>query len=563
METEIHLVADTNLFFECGALAQLPWKELGKDKVVVLLTKPVLDEIDKHKKANGRTRARALEIFGRIRDMIANGISEWEISGAAPRVVLRRLTTAKPDPELQDDLDYGKTDEKLVGIASALAKTADGPEVRLFTNDTGPASIADDYRVPFLMIPQGWRRPPPETEDEKAVKELRKELADYRAQEPNMAIRLSDPDSMEPVTVVRKIASPLTPAEVEVFIEKLRAKHPIVEDFTPPEAVSSTDNDGVVTTVEYIRPSDEDVANYREKAYPAWIDRCLHVFKELHAGRDDMEQRLFLSWGILNNGSRPASQVRIEFEGRGPVKLRRLQDEEGGGEGDAQVGPARAELPKPPKAPAVERRVRRIIPEVAPTRREGLDLASIAVGGSRPLSNVERLAAMANPGGASNLARELARMSDPTGIRGFMKSFDPLESAAFGRQFDAALGLDRQRGFGISSVEPIARPFLDPSHFLVRPPADRNPETFYYDWPHDQDVKEGALTCELWRHHRAEEFFDFEVVFSSEGAARGIVECTVHAENLTRPAQAKVKVERVVESVSMLDLAEALIDQCG
>lgn len=328
METEIHLVADTNLFFECRALPQLPWKELGKDKVVILLTKPVLDEIDKHKKANGRTRARALEIFGRVRDMIAKGTTEWEISGPAPRVVLRRFTAAKPDPELQDDLDYGKTDEKLVGIASALAKTTDGSEVRLFTDDTGPASIADDFKVPFLMIPEEWRRPPMDTEDGKAVRELENELANYRAQEPNIVIRLSDPHGKEPVTVVRKFASPLTPAEVDFFIEKLRAKHPIVEDFTPPKAVSSTDQYGVVTTIEYVRPSDEDVANYREKAYPAWIDRCRLAFQELHAGRDEFEQRLFLSWGIVNKGSRPASQVRIEFEGKGPLELRRLQDDE-------------------------------------------------------------------------------------------------------------------------------------------------------------------------------------------------------------------------------------------
>jgi hypothetical protein len=67
---EVHLVADTNLFFECKALEELPWSELGYESIVILLTKPVLDEIDKHKKANGRTRKRALEIFKRVRGML-------------------------------------------------------------------------------------------------------------------------------------------------------------------------------------------------------------------------------------------------------------------------------------------------------------------------------------------------------------------------------------------------------------------------------------------------------------------------------------------------------------
>ncbi|OHV89831.1 hypothetical protein [Mesorhizobium sp. ORS 3428] len=36
---DIHLVADTNLFFECKPLEQLPWQELGYDPVVILLAK--------------------------------------------------------------------------------------------------------------------------------------------------------------------------------------------------------------------------------------------------------------------------------------------------------------------------------------------------------------------------------------------------------------------------------------------------------------------------------------------------------------------------------------------
>ena len=43
---ELYLVADTNLFFECKSLDQLPWSELGADPIVILLTKPVPDEID-------------------------------------------------------------------------------------------------------------------------------------------------------------------------------------------------------------------------------------------------------------------------------------------------------------------------------------------------------------------------------------------------------------------------------------------------------------------------------------------------------------------------------------
>jgi len=45
--------------------------------------------------------------------------------------------------------------------------------------------------------------------------------------------------------------------------------------------------------------------------------------------------------------------------------------------------------------------------------------------------------------------------------------------------------------------------------------------------------------------------------------ARGVVECAVHAENLTKPEQEKVIVDRRNESMSMLGSAESLVDACG
>jgi len=109
---EVRLVADTNLFFECKSLEDLPWSELGYDPVVILLTKPVLDEIDKHKKGTGRTRKRAVEIFSRVRDMLESWAQEVEIQPSSPKVVLRRMPSIAPDPAYKEHLDYAKTDDR-------------------------------------------------------------------------------------------------------------------------------------------------------------------------------------------------------------------------------------------------------------------------------------------------------------------------------------------------------------------------------------------------------------------------------------------------------------------
>ena len=90
------------------------------------------------------------------------------------------------------------------------------------------------------------------------------------------------------------------------------------------------------------------------------------------------------------------------------------------------------------------------------------------------------------------------------------------------------------------------------------------PEDFYYDeWSPQDVVRRGALTCSLWRHQTDEEFFEFEILFDDTvGEARGAVECTVHAENLTKPEQARLIVARVIEHFSARDLADAMIKAC-
>jgi len=73
-------------------------------------------------------------------------------------------------------------------------------------------------------------------------------------------------------------------------------------------------------------------------------------------------------------------------------------------------------------------------------------------------------------------------------------------------------------------------------------------------------VKRGSLTCDLWRHQAADALFEFEVLFTTHDAARGIVECTVHAGNLTRPERAKVVVIRRIEPITMHEVALAMVE---
>lgn len=282
---ELMLVADTNLFFECRKLEELPWQELGHDPIVVLLTKPVLDEIDKHKKANGRTRDRAIDIFGRVRAMLQASQTEVVLCESGPNVLLRRLGHVQPNADFKEDLDYSRTDERLVGIASTLALESSDHRVVLFTDDSGPASTADSFRVEYLMIPPTWRRPAAQTDEQKRIRELEQDLSTYRAQEPSIVIGNAEgADGQNALVVKRRVATPLTAQKLDELVSMLETRLPPRTDFAPPSP-SVRKVPGATVTTEYSAPDDADIQAYRDVAYPDWLSRCRSALETLREGK--------------------------------------------------------------------------------------------------------------------------------------------------------------------------------------------------------------------------------------------------------------------------------------
>lgn len=543
---ELHLVPDTNLFFEFRTLEQLPWEELGYDPIVLLLTKPVLDEIDKHKKGSGRTRDRALDIFGRFRGMLTQGTQDASIRTSGPQVLLRRMTSVLPDPAYKDHLDYGKADERLIGIVSTLNKEASGYEVKLFTDDGGPAGMALDLGVPFLMIDQSWRRPPAETTEAKQIRELKKDLEAYRDLEPKIAIRCETADANRFVKVVGKVAKPLKVEEVAQLIDLLRLKNPIRTDFTPPPSVTTV---GIreTKTVEYSAPMDEEIATYRDVRYPEWIKSCREILTSFHVGRNEEAPPVVLQWTMSNEGSRPASRVRVEFATSGPLALMRggkdddVEDENEGSAVQSSPSPV-TRLPSPPQPPAFRETV----------KCEPSPVSSLGASGRVSLSSLREAALLQPHEHTLSSARLLAAAGG-------------IDFSELSRIRESMLGIPGEAAMRASLASIVHPPFELPArlalhrHFL---PDPHDSEGFYYSsWPTLKPVGSGALTCDLWRHRTEKQSFTFEVLFEGDGDVRGVVECSVHAENLTTPQQLKVVVERKIEFIEMFDLARMLVAQ--
>jgi hypothetical protein len=410
--------------------------------------------------------------------MLITGRQEVDIRSSAPRVILRRMASALPDQDLKDRLDYGKPDERLIGIVSTLSAGAVGYDVKLFTDDGGPAGIADDLGLPFLMISQDWRRPAAESQEGKRVRELEKDLSLYRAQEPKIVIRCETAGAANKVRVVRKVAQPLSDAQLEQFVDDLRRMHPQQADFTPPPTSTKRTVFGEVETTEYSAPTNDEIADYVDTRYPQWIENCRNVLRSVHVDRDEVEPEVLLRWSILNEGTRPASQVRLEFEAKGPLELMRPlaqdDDDDAGAEAPTKSSsPAAPRLPAAPKPPAFGQRVTRAqapVPTV-PKLPGSFDIASI-----KSATEVHKQFAS-----AASAAKRLGldRLSDPSYLQSINTASDLVRRWS-DPSLLAASRLDALANpHSFATITPLAiEPFRIP-RVLTSEPHD--PEAFYFD----------------------------------------------------------------------------------
>jgi hypothetical protein len=111
--------------------------------------------------------------------------------------------------------------------------------------------------------------------------------------------------------------------------------------------------------------------------------------------------------------------------------------------------------------------------------------------------------------------------------------------------------------FGSLGIPPLSampmRPFLA---------AERDPNGFYWK-PSLPEIPASrfSLECEQWRHGIEAELFEVEFYFDKSGESiSGLLECRIHAENLSRTAVARVPVRIKIAEIRAYETASAIVD---
>jgi hypothetical protein len=113
----------------------------------------------------------------------------------------------------------------------------------------------------------------------------------------------------KPVQMVHYL--PLTAIEIEDLVAMLVERYPVLTVNTKSDGV--LERMGTHMTETFIPPTAEEVAQYQQVEYPAWIERCRAYLAKFHQRAQRDETPPAIVFGARNAGSRPAKDVLVSM----------------------------------------------------------------------------------------------------------------------------------------------------------------------------------------------------------------------------------------------------------
>ena len=343
----LYAFPDTNVFVQCKQLEALDWNQLGRyDTIMLVVTRPVITEVDNQKGGTGRLAKRARNASSLFRRFLLEG-SDIEIptQGSNPAIVLMLGQHLDPSAELESVLNYSHADDNIVGIAHAFLQNH-GHDVVLLSHDTGPLLMSKRVGVPYQPVPDDWLLTVENDENQKKIRELEADLARIRTVEPRCNIAFDD----TPWKFTRSNHIALNSTQLSELMVILKSRNPVSTSFGSTESEERSTSKlsifGLRQAEKFIPATQEDIAKYNED-YNKWIDDCYEILAGLHESLNKLEDIWIICTTLVNIGGSPATSVSVSFEAVSKnFGLMELPSEDE--DIDAKIAP---ELKMPPHAP--------------------------------------------------------------------------------------------------------------------------------------------------------------------------------------------------------------------
>jgi hypothetical protein len=428
------------------------------------------------------------------------------VRGNNPRVVLSVEPRHQYSKALVDRLNYQERDDQLIGTVYEFASDNPTFEVRLLTHDTTPLYVAQSLNLATDVIPDEWLLPPENTESEKELAALKAENARLRKAEPYFEIEFlaGAETKAERYETSHTWFEPLSDDEIDVLMQRLTERFPVATDFGSREPVEREARIGALRGIlgmkeEFVPATEEEIAKYRDEAYPGWLASCKVVLRNYHQTLQRQMSVPAFEFQAENRGTRPAADALITVEANGNFQIKpptRDDHDDGDSDDDAnrqETGAGR--LPCPPAAPSGKWHT---------------------IKGGFPHNPFISL------GSLSRTLQGIPAMPD------------------YGRSI-----LDRS--------------FLQTPFPL---PTKRDPNAFYYKPSRPQFPQDDFhLECDQWRHEDGEMTFPGEIYPPrDQELVEGALVFRIAAGNLSKSVSKLIPVRIIIAHVSASDRARALVE---
>ena len=270
----------------------------------------------------------------------------YELVNDDPLVKLLIQPHSFPDKGLADILDYGKSDDEIVGCCYRYAQDNPLLDVRLLTHDTGPMMSAKNVDLPFIPIDDDWLIPSEHNESERKITRLEGELSRLKKSEPEFEVMCINEQGEEVASLdfTYRIFQSLSYEEVSTFLEILENHFPPVTEFTrsSPKPIGDP-----FIRYKYVPPSQAEILKYQNEEYSDWLNACESFLYKLHENLQE-EELLYFCFAAKNSGIQPAQDALVVVCAKGSFKIRppKYVDED-----DQEQDGTDLHLPAPPRIP--------------------------------------------------------------------------------------------------------------------------------------------------------------------------------------------------------------------
>jgi hypothetical protein len=328
--TRLALFLDTNCFLQLRDFEQIAWRELFPEakQIALFVCSAVISELDKHKTStNQRRRNRARKALGLIEAAADASEMRLPIRTENPNVELA-IWRGRPVWSDFPSLDERNPDDYLVVAA------ATDPQGTVLSYDTGPRIRARMVGVRAACPADGWLLPVEQTDDQRKIGQLTRELEAARNARPRLEVLLPNDD---PVTMTIVSVPYLGPSAIRDLAARTLAQFPMKHV----QATNYSDRYSVLSDPFAIGQTRVDA--YHDE-YEQFQSAVRTYYTTLHEKVSDHALAQFAPGIIQNVGSVSAKNLTIVIVAEGAIEIMADRD-------DAELRLGSISLPKPPEPP--------------------------------------------------------------------------------------------------------------------------------------------------------------------------------------------------------------------